>query len=281
MAAAKTTATEPVEIETPVEETPESPFDPAETGAAYQRSGLSVFQRVALIKSEAGPLAKTRASSGIKFAFRGIDGVVNHLAPFLAKYEVTVVPNVLDRVTTKRNVGDKVITNSDVHTSFTVYGPDGDSFTGSTVGLADDYSDRSASQAESVALRVFLLQTFMLPTDSPEPEETGQAVLELDEKNAAERRKIDRARKPDASTPKPVDKPKEEGAPAVGDTSTEPSVSSLKNELRAIIDDASNSYTSEMVNALWTSRAKTIGKNRNTRPVLEATLAAVAAGEVA
>ena len=47
------------------------------------------------------------------------------------------------------------------------------SITATTGGLANDYADRSTAQAQSVAFRVALLQTFALPTHSPEPEQTG------------------------------------------------------------------------------------------------------------
>ena len=65
------------------------------------------------------------------------------------------------------------MTTSEILTKFTFYAPDGSNLSATTAGLANDYADRSAAQAQSVAFRVALLQTFALPTHSLEPEQTG------------------------------------------------------------------------------------------------------------
>lgn len=135
----------------------------------------NIVQLINKISQEAGALAPER-SAGVPFPFRGVDGTVNHLAPKLRKYGVVVVPEVQTCVTTPNMQGNRTVKTSEVLTKFTFYAPDMTSISATTAGLADDYGDRSAAQAQSVAYRIALLQTFSLPTMDKEPEQTGMAV---------------------------------------------------------------------------------------------------------
>ena len=134
-----------------------------------------IIELISIISKEAGALAP-ESKGGVPFPFRGVDGTVNHLAPKLQKYGVIVVPEVLSAITTPNAVGNRTVKTTEVTTRFTFYAPDGSHISATTAGLADDFADRSAAQAQSVAYRIALLQTFSLPTQSPEPEESGQAV---------------------------------------------------------------------------------------------------------
>lgn len=156
----------------------------------------NIYTLISKISKEAGALAPEK-SGGVPFAFRGVDSTINHLAPLLQEYGVVTIPEVLEHKVTSREVGNKVVTQSEVTTKFTFAAPDGSSVSPTTVGLAQDYADRSAAQAQSVAFRVALLQTFTLPTHQKEPEEAGEEVMRTTE---AEKSKIVAA-KPPASTP--------------------------------------------------------------------------------
>ena len=168
--------------------------------------GPQIIRLITEVKKKAGALAATQ-SSGVPFPFRGIDGTVNHLAKHVEEAGIVVVPNVLSHDVTERSPdGKRVVKTSKVVTQFTFYAPDGSSISATTTGLADDFADRSAAQAQSVAFRVALLQTFFLPTQSPEPEQTGQAVQDgADAKPTPTQRAIDKARtspsKPAAKAP--------------------------------------------------------------------------------
>lgn len=139
---------------------------------------LNIYQIIAAIRKDAGALAPTRSENGgVPFPFRGIDGTVNHLVPHLDKYGVITVPTVLEDTLSERAVGNKTVKTTKVKVAFTFYAPDGSSVVATTIGLADDFADRSAAQAQSVAFRIALLQTFTLPTQSNE-EEHSQKVME-------------------------------------------------------------------------------------------------------
>jgi hypothetical protein len=105
------------------------------------------------------------------FWFRGIDAVMNDIGPVLRKHRVLLLPEALwlrtERYRTTRGTGMKC---AEVHMRFTAYGPAGDEKTGSTFGEAADSGDKAVSKAQSVALRVFLLQGLSIPTRQPDPD---------------------------------------------------------------------------------------------------------------
>lgn len=149
-----------------------------------EEPSLNIYQRINAISKEAGALAP-ESKGGVPFAFRGIDGTVAHLTPFLHKYEVIAVPKVISSIITEREIlnpqtgtpNGKLVKTTQLEVEYTFFGPDGDSVVAVTAGLADDFGDRSTAQAMSVAFRLALLQTFHLPTHTKEPEESGQDVI--------------------------------------------------------------------------------------------------------
>lgn len=139
---------------------------------------MNIIQRITAIKAEVGTLEKTQGGGGVPFPFRGIDATVNHLSNALIKYGVVTVPEVVEHMVNSREAGNRVIKTTEVITKFHFYAPDMTFITSVAAGLADDFGDRSTAQAQSVAYRIALLQTFTLPTQSPEPEVTGQTVMD-------------------------------------------------------------------------------------------------------
>lgn len=158
---------------------------------------LSIYQIISEIAKEAGALAPSKAG-GVPFAFRGIDAVVAHLADKLDKYGVIHTAEILQKDTSTRELqGGKAITQTDLTVRYTFYSPDGSSISTEAAGLAQDYADRSAAQAQSVALRVALLQLFHLPTTDKsdereyrEPEAMGEQVQKEISKNAADNKTV-------------------------------------------------------------------------------------------
>ena len=107
------------------------------------------------------------------FNFRGIDAVMNAVGPALRDHGVTIIPNSVeakhrDFTTAKGTVMHEAI----VTVGYSVIGPDGQGFTGQSVGDAADAGDKATSKAMSVAYRTFLLQALTIPTDEPDPDET-------------------------------------------------------------------------------------------------------------
>lgn len=150
----------------------------AAAAATKKEPELNIYQRINAISQEAGALAPV-AKGGVPFAFRGIDGTVAHVTPFMHKYGVFNTSRVISHLVTERELANgKIVKTTQVEVEFEFFAPDGTSVTSVTPGLADDFGDRSSAQAMSVAYRIALLQIFHLPTHSPDPEETGQTVMD-------------------------------------------------------------------------------------------------------
>lgn len=160
----------------------------ATSAAKAATETLNIIQIISKISAEAGGLEPEK-KGGVPFPFRGIDGTVNHLSSLTQKYGVVIVPKVIDHEVSSSSIGTKTLTQSKVTVEYTFYAPDMTSITATTAGLAQDYSDRSAAQAQSVALRIALLQTFLLPTQTKEPEEVGEENAKIAE---AEHAKIEK-----------------------------------------------------------------------------------------
>lgn len=106
------------------------------------------------------------------FRFRGVDAVVEATGPALRSVGVIVLPHRIlgstaEEYTTSR--GTRMV-NRTVHVQWRVYGPQGDWFDGESMGEAADAGDKSLTKAQSVAYRVFLLQSLNVPTGEPDPD---------------------------------------------------------------------------------------------------------------
>ncbi|WP_074292986.1 ERF family protein [Mycobacteroides abscessus] len=131
----------------------------------------TVFHAWNAVMNDVQSIGKESRNTQQNFNFRGIDAVLDAVGPVLRKHGVAVVPTAFEheaeRYTTKS--GGQML-NRVVQVTYTVYGPQGDSFTGSVFGEAADSGDKAMSKAHSVALRTFLLQALTIPTGDPEPD---------------------------------------------------------------------------------------------------------------
>lgn len=125
------------------------------------------------------------------FKFRGVDAVVNAVAPALRAVGVVVLPEVLAverAVTTSR--GGRNMMNVYVTTRFTFHGPAGDSLQTVVLGEGSDSGDKATAKAQSVALRVALLQALMLPTDDPDPDTENYERADAEQRSPEPQRSL-------------------------------------------------------------------------------------------
>lgn len=105
------------------------------------------------------------------YTFRGIDAVVNAIGPALRKHGGFIVPRLLDyqsdTATTAKGSAMNVVR---LTVEYAIHGTDGDPVTGVVAAEAFDSGDKATAKAMSVAFRTFMLQTFALPTDEPDPD---------------------------------------------------------------------------------------------------------------
>lgn len=165
--AAAAEATAPAE---PVATTAPPPWDDPAAGPP------SIVTLLSRASADVGAVRKDRTAPGNigGFQFRGVDAVVNAVHPVLARLGVVLLPEVLEvtRESVPTRAGNTMM-NVTVRTRFTFYGPRGDSLSVTTMGEAADAGDKATTKAQSVALRVALLQALLLPTDEPDPDEQG------------------------------------------------------------------------------------------------------------
>jgi hypothetical protein len=126
------------------------------------------------IKAAVGFVGKDDVNRQQGFNFRGIDAVIKAVSPALIEAGVSVIPNVRQYDYGTVEVGGKrtPMGHAQVVVEYTLYGPAGDSMTGSAPGEAMDSGDKATAKAMSVAYRTFLLQALSLPTTDPDPDAT-------------------------------------------------------------------------------------------------------------
>jgi hypothetical protein len=150
--------------DTPAESTP----DPAPKPANVIEAILAVMREVTVL-----PKTERNNSPGGNYNFRGIDSTVNALGPAMRKHGLVVLPE-LRKVEARQVVTtqNKTQTAHEVEVVYHFYGPGGVTDTVDAVvpGEAWDSGDKGLAKAMSVAERICLLQTFMLPTDERDPD---------------------------------------------------------------------------------------------------------------
>lgn len=151
-------------------------------------------------------VAKSEFNQQQQFNFRGVDAVVNATGPVFRTHRLKVIPKTIRQITSTeyetRARGDRPGTrmvNKEVIVTWEVRGPAGDTFTGETAGEAADAGDKALSKAQSVAYRVFLLQSLNLPTHERDPdadthERASQTSQDVDPAIAAAIEAADQAR---------------------------------------------------------------------------------------
>lgn len=118
------------------------------------------------------PMGKDERNEKLAYRFRGIDTILSHLNPLLAKKGLafTCEYDELSRDVRPRGP-DKVMVLATVRGKFTVYAPDGSAMFFSAYGEGFDTADKATMKAETAALKVALSQTFLIPThDATDPD---------------------------------------------------------------------------------------------------------------
>lgn len=114
-------------------------------------------------------IAKDRQGDGIRYKYRGIDDVINALAPLYAENGLIVLPSVADRTCDERqNKSGAPLFYVTVKTSFRIVCVEDDSevSVGPFYGEAMDSSDKATNKAMSAAYKYFAFQTFAIPTEA-------------------------------------------------------------------------------------------------------------------
>lgn len=146
---------------------------------------VTIQEAMAKVMGDVREVAKTDRNNQQNFTFRGVDAVVNAVAPALRKYGVVVLPFVktVDYAPYTTGRGTQMMCCR-VVAEYRFVGPGGDSLIAQVAGEASDAGDKSTPKAMSVAFRTALLQALALPTDDKDPD---QDLNERGESTAAVR----------------------------------------------------------------------------------------------
>lgn len=153
------------------------------TTPKQQPKAAHVYQAIAAITdafSKSG-ISKDRENRQQGFVFRGIDDVLNALAPLLAANHLVILPKVLKRELTERSTQKGgVLFNVVVEVEYRfVSAMDGSEATvGPFPGEAMDAGDKATNKAVSAAYKYMAFQTFCIPTEG-DNDADGQSHEEI------------------------------------------------------------------------------------------------------
>ena len=126
-----------------------------------------IYAAIAAMVGEIGAISKDkRNTQGTGYNYRGIDDVMNALNPLLAKHQVFIVPEALDKTRedrASRSGGNLIFTS--ITMRYTFYAVDGSSVSAVVVGEGMDSGDKSTNKAMAVAMKYAMFQVFCIPTE--------------------------------------------------------------------------------------------------------------------
>lgn len=132
----------------------------------------SIFAKVIAVMNEIDPIAKARKNVQQNYQFRGIDDLMNMIAPLLTKHGIfpttEKVEGILSETITSRNggAGYRIINRY----TFRFYADDGSYIDTMADGEAIDYGDKSSNKAYSVAYREAMFKMFVIPFENDDIE---------------------------------------------------------------------------------------------------------------
>lgn len=126
----------------------------------------NIYETISAVMSEVGAIGKNSKNEQQKFMFRGIDAVMNALAPALQKNKLFIVPEVLDQAREERtsSKGNAII-YSICRVKYTFYAEDGSSISATVIGEGMDSGDKATNKAMSIAFKYACFQVFCIPTE--------------------------------------------------------------------------------------------------------------------
>lgn len=113
-------------------------------------------------------ISKDRRNKEQGFDFRGIDQVMNVLAPLLVKHHLLVIPRFFDRIVTERQTKSgstafNVVLRGEFHFVSVI---DGTEVVANTVGEGQDMGDKATNKAMAIAYKYAMFQTFCVPLEA-------------------------------------------------------------------------------------------------------------------
>lgn len=127
---------------------------------------MNIYESISAIIADCPTIGKEKRNQQQGFMYRGVDDVMNVFQPLFAKYQVFVVPEVLESQREERKTGNgKNLIYSIMKIRYTFYAADGTSVSAVVQGEGMDSADKSSNKAMSVAFKYACFQVFCIPTE--------------------------------------------------------------------------------------------------------------------
>lgn len=129
-----------------------------------------IFALLPKVADEIGAVTKDkRNTQGSGFMYRGVDDVMNALHPIIAKYGITIVPEVLNYAREERTTKSGAnLLYSILKMKYTFFAADGSNVMAVVLGEAMDSGDKASNKAMSIAFKYACFQVFCIPTEEME-----------------------------------------------------------------------------------------------------------------
>lgn len=154
---------------------------------------LNIYQTINAVLADLDPIGKDKKNIQQGFKYRGIDDVMNAIAPLFAKYKLFVVPEVIDQKREERTTskGGNLI-YSIITMKYTFYAEDGSFISSVVIGEGMDSGDKASNKAMAIAFKYACFQVFCIPTE--------ETVPDADKESHEVQRKQQSAAKPKAQS---------------------------------------------------------------------------------
>lgn len=142
----------------------------------------TIFAALSAIQSDLAKVGieKAQRNQHGNYNFRGIDDVLNALAPILSAHGVVIMPSVqgfgIEQVTT---TGGKPSRAATITVDYYIYDKHGDHVVHRAVGEAMDSSDKSLNKAMTAAFKYFIFQAFCIPVHGQEDADAEDPQIEV------------------------------------------------------------------------------------------------------
>lgn len=132
---------------------------------------LNIYQTINAIMTDLEPIAKAKKNQQQGFMYRGVDDVMNSMAPLFAKHKLFVVPEVIEHTREERkNAKGTTLLYSIAKMKYTFYAEDGSYIESVVIGEGMDSGDKATNKAMAIAFKYACFQVFCIPTEETAPD---------------------------------------------------------------------------------------------------------------
>lgn len=145
---------------------------------------MNIFETINAVMTDIGAVGKTSKNQQQGFMFRGIDAVMNALAPALIKNKCFVVPEILDQTREERQtIKGGTLLYSICRIKYTFFAEDGSNISAVVIGEGMDSGDKATNKAMSIAFKYACFQVFCIPTEEMQDPDAECHEVKKKEKN--------------------------------------------------------------------------------------------------